>query len=138
MSEILLCGICLAIWIIVRITFLVIYKLFSKRNLIRLSVVSVLYFLCIILEIHLMYTASDIESAGMGLYIWIILIILETVFCKKIYLDEEGRTDIGMNKRYIIISNIIAMLAVLIMSGDIVLVLLLLLAQLWKLIQFLP
>ena len=89
MSEILLCGICLAVWIIVRITFLVIYKLFSKRNLIRLSVVSVLYFLCIILQIHLMYTASDIELAGMGLYIWIILIIIETVFCKKIYYRHE-------------------------------------------------
>ena len=104
--------------IFVRLAFLAIFKLFSKRNLIRCLGVTAIY---IIFFVYEMYSSSD-EYGGIGaavvfLWIWILLIILEIIFCKNLYLDKEGNIDTGRNRWYAFTANIVYVILFFGVSG---------------------
>lgn len=116
MEELYHMVLLIAIWIAVRVGFLAIFKMLTKHNVIRLALVMIVYSLAIYKYLEeISYIQFSIMGGAQMFWFFVLLIVIETIFCNKLYKDKNG--DIYSSRKYTFLSNLVSLILILSVSG---------------------
>lgn len=116
MEELYHMVLLIAIWIAVRVGFLAIFKMLTKHNVIRLALVMIVYLLAIYKYLEeISYIEFSIMGGAQMFWFFVLLIVIETIFCNKLYKDKNG--DIYSSRKYTFLSNLVSLILILSVSG---------------------
>ena len=116
MEELYHMVLLIAIWIAVRVGFLAIFKMLTKHNVIRLALVMIVYSLAIYKYIEeTFYIEFSIMGGAQMFWFFVLLIVIETIFCNKLYKDKNG--DVYSSRKYTFLSNLVSLILILSVSG---------------------